>query len=141
MNKTSDTSNAHQRHQRRHGRGQHPRARRVDPGPAEKVPAPVEVVHDVDLPAHVRRGVAVVVDDVRPGDVGRDLEDGGLALLAVELEGVAEALEGLEVVVEAAVVAVAVLPEAEAAGGDGAGGAAAGELGAGQDADLEWEDL
>ena len=48
----------------------------------------VEGVHNVDLPSHVGVRVALVVDDVGPGHVGGHLKHGGVALLALQTEGV-----------------------------------------------------
>ena len=73
-----------------------------------------QLVHDVQLPAHVRPAVAVVVDGGRPRVVGGHLEHGSLAALAVQPQRVAEPLEVAEVVVQPAVARVLVLPHAEA---------------------------
>lgn len=66
------------------------------------------LVHDVDLPAHVGVGEAVVVDYVGPGGVGGDLQDGRLPGFAAELQGAVVFLEGGVVVVQATVAAFGV---------------------------------
>ena len=73
-----------------------------------------EVVNNVDLPAHVGRGVAVVVDHVRPGHVRFDLHESRfVVLLTARDQAVPELAELFELVVSPPVPALLVFPDTQ----------------------------